>query len=108
AAASAHVVHLSDARAILASRTPFVMTVHDVSYLDNPEWFSPGAARYKRAMLAAALRRRPAAIVCDSAYGRARLLAHHPEAARFVLEVIPPGVAPPAAAVAEPVGGAPY
>ena len=70
-------VHLLDARPIIASRTPFVMAVHDVSYLDHPEWISAGAARYKAAMLHAALMRRPAAIVFDSEFSKQRLLHHH-------------------------------
>jgi glycosyltransferase involved in cell wall biosynthesis len=88
-------VHLCDSRTVLATRTPVVLTVHDVSYLDHPEWFGRAGARYKRAMLAASLARRPAAVVCSSAFTRDRLLAHHPRVRRAV--VIHPGVAEPPA-----------
>lgn len=89
-------VHLFDARAPLMIDKPVVLTVHDVSYLDCPQWFSRGAARYKALMLAASLRRRPAAVVCDSELTRERLLAHHHEIAGPIrVEVVRPGVAPP-------------
>jgi len=96
-AAACDTVHLSDARPILVSGRPFVLTVHDVSYLDEPEWYAPGAGMYKRLMLAAALAKQPAAVVCDSRHSRDRLLAHHPQAARLDVRVIAPGVAAPPA-----------
>ena len=40
----------------------------------------------------AALRKRPAAIVCVSEHTRSRLIHHFPQAARGELRVIPPGV----------------
>lgn len=95
-AASCTSMHLCDSRPVLASRCPFVLTVHDVTYLDEPGWYAPGAATYKRLMLAAAIAKRPAAIVCDSGYTRGRLLAHHPRVARLDVRVVAPGiVAPP-------------
>jgi glycosyltransferase involved in cell wall biosynthesis len=90
-------VHLCDTRAVLASRRPFVLTVHDVSFLDEPGWYAPWAASYKRLMLMAALAKRPAAVVCDSQHTRERLLAHHPAAGRFDVRVVHPGVAEPPA-----------
>lgn len=103
-------VHLLDARPIVASRTPFVLTVHDVGYLDHPEWYPAAVARYKALMLRAALFQRPAAIVCDSHYGKERLLRHHRRlAARADVVVIAPGVeAPPAADAAGAGHDAPY
>ena len=73
-----------------------MLTVHDVSYLDHPGWYAPGAARYKGLMLAAALAKRPAAILCDSRHTRERLLAHHPWAVELDTLIVHPGlVAPP-------------
>ncbi len=92
-------VHLMDARPLLASRAPFVLTVHDVTYLDHPEWFPPSSARYKRMMLSRALAKRPAAIVCDSEYSKRRLLEHRPEVAAGRVRVIYPGITPAAAIV---------
>lgn len=94
----ADLVHLVDARPLLASRTPFVLTVHDVSYLDHPEWFPRIARAYKGAMLSRAMAQRPAAIVCDSEHARRQLLAHHPEAGDLDVRVVYPGVtaSPPA------------
>jgi glycosyltransferase involved in cell wall biosynthesis len=96
-AAACTSVHLCDSRPILASRRPFVLSVHDVTYLDEPGWYEPGAATYKRIMLAAAIAKRPAAIVCDSRHTRDRLLAHHPRAARLDVRVVAPGFAAPPA-----------
>jgi glycosyltransferase involved in cell wall biosynthesis len=89
AARRVDLVHLPDHRPLLASRTPFVLTVYDVLYLDRPEWFPRAVAGYKRAMLAAAVRKRPALVVCGSEHTRERLLAHHPG---LRVRVIPPGV----------------
>jgi glycosyltransferase involved in cell wall biosynthesis len=100
-------VHLCDARPLLASRTPFLITVHDVTHLDAPAWYSRSAVRYKRAMLAASLAKHPAAIVCVSGYTRDRLLAHYPRLAPGVVRVIHPGLEAPAEAVGRP-GDAPY
>jgi glycosyltransferase involved in cell wall biosynthesis len=94
-ARSCDLVHLMDSRPLVLSGTPFLLTVHDVSYLDHPEWFPPTSARYKRAMLRRALAKGPAAIVCDSEHSRRRLLEHCPEAAASRPRVIYPGIAPP-------------
>jgi glycosyltransferase involved in cell wall biosynthesis len=91
----ADLVHLCDSRPLLLSRRPFVATIHDVSYLERPEWFPAMAAHYKTVMLDALLAARPAALVFDSAYGRDELLRFRPGAARFELRVIRPGVRPP-------------
>jgi glycosyltransferase involved in cell wall biosynthesis len=91
----ADIVHLCDSRPLLLSRRPFVATIHDVSYLERPEWFPRSAARYKTLMLDALLASRPAALVFDSVYGREELLRYRPRAARFELRVIRPGLRPP-------------
>jgi glycosyltransferase involved in cell wall biosynthesis len=89
-------VHLPDHRPLLGSRTPFLLTVYDVLYLDHPEWFPRAVAAYKRTMLGLALKKGPAVVVCGSAATRDRLLAHHPG---VPARVIAPGVDPrPAAA----------
>jgi glycosyltransferase involved in cell wall biosynthesis len=93
--APADVVHLCDSRPLLLSRRPFVATIHDVSYLERPEWFPRSAARYKTLMLDALLALKPAALVFDSVYGRDELLRFRPRAARFDLRVIRPGLRPP-------------
>jgi alpha-1,3-rhamnosyl/mannosyltransferase len=85
-------IHLMDARPLVLSGKPFLLTIHDVSYLDHPEWFPPTSARYKGAMLRQALAKRPAAIVCDSEYSRRRLLEHCPEAGASRVRVIYPGL----------------
>jgi glycosyltransferase involved in cell wall biosynthesis len=94
---SADVVHLCDSRPLMLSRRPFVATIHDVSYLERPEWFPRSAVRYKTLMLDALLARRPSALVFDSDYGRDELLRFRPRADRFELHVIRPGVGEPLA-----------
>jgi glycosyltransferase involved in cell wall biosynthesis len=99
----ADVVQLCDSRPLLAARIPQVACVHDVSYLDHPEWFSPAAAAYKRTMLDLLLARRPAAVVVPSAYTHDRLVYHRPSAARGTLRIIAPGIDRPRSAVAAPL-----
>jgi glycosyltransferase involved in cell wall biosynthesis len=88
AARRVDLVHLCDHRPILASRTPFVMTIHDVLFLDHPEWFPPAVARYKAAMLRTALKRRPQAVACVSDYTRSRLIHHYPEASEISVVIL--------------------
>ncbi|HEV2068746.1 MAG TPA: glycosyltransferase family 1 protein [Acidimicrobiales bacterium] len=78
AARQADLVHMTDYRAPQLVSVPFVLTVHDVSFLDHPEWYPTHVAVYKRAMLWASLRKGPSAVVCVSGHSRDRLLAHHP------------------------------
>ena len=92
---SADVVHLCDSRPLLLSRRPFVATIHDVSFLERPDWFPRSAATYKTLMLDALLATKPSALVFDSVYGRDELLRFRPHAARFDLRVIRPGLRPP-------------
>ena len=99
-------LHLCDFRPVLLSRAPFLLTIHDVTFLDHAEWYPPVVAIYKRRMLAAAIQKGPAAIVCVSRHTAERLLAHHPTAARRPIRVIHSGLseiqAVPQRAVAEP------
>jgi len=88
-------LHLCDLRPLALARTPFLITVHDVDFLDRPRWLPASARLYKQQMLRAALRKRPAAVVCVSEHTRSRLVHHHPEARRTELRVIPPGVERP-------------
>jgi glycosyltransferase involved in cell wall biosynthesis len=92
---SADGIQLFDHRPMLCSSKPFVLTVHDVFFLDRPEWFPQSVQQYKRAMLALALRRRPRAIVCVSGYVRDRLVANHPEIDAARVRVISPGLTAP-------------
>jgi glycosyltransferase involved in cell wall biosynthesis len=89
---TADVIHLCDIRPLLLSRRPFVATVHDVSFLERPEWFPRSVARYKTVMLDALLAVRPSALVFDSFYGRDELLRFRPRAERLDLRVIRPGL----------------
>ncbi len=80
AVAGADLVHLPDHRPLLASRKPFVITLHDMTFVDNPEWYPRERAAYKRALLRAAIAKRPRAIVTVSTWCRERLLAWNPRA----------------------------
>jgi glycosyltransferase involved in cell wall biosynthesis len=90
----ADLVHLCDHRPLLLSGQRFLLTVHDVFFLDHPEWFPAATVRYRRAMLSAAIRKQPAAVVCVSHYTRERLLAHYPQAEGSHVVVIHPGIEP--------------
>ena len=102
----ADIVQMLDSRPPLLSRSPFVIIVHDVTYLDHPEWFPRSVSTYKRHMLTAALRRGPRAVVCVSNFTRERLLAHHgARLASIPVRVIRPNLPPPpqgATSVQEP------
>jgi glycosyltransferase involved in cell wall biosynthesis len=91
---SMDLVHMGDCRPLLLSKQPYVVTVHDLFFLDVPVWLPASVRRFKTAMLKAAIAKRPAAIICVSEYTRSRLLAHVPEAADFELRVIHPAIAP--------------
>jgi alpha-1,3-rhamnosyl/mannosyltransferase len=93
-------LHLCDHRPILASRSRFLLTIHDVFFLDNPEWYPAQVARYKRLMLDLALAKRPAQIVCVSSWTKARLLQHRPRIDEGRVVVVPSGISNP-----EPVEG---
>lgn len=93
-ARSMDLVHMGDCRPLLLSDQAYVVTVHDLFFLDVPVWLPASVRRFKTAMLKAAIAKRPAAIVCVSEYTRSRLLAHVPAAAGFDLRVIHPAIAP--------------
>jgi glycosyltransferase involved in cell wall biosynthesis len=95
AARGADLVHLGDYRPLMASRVPFVITIHDLTFLDRPDWYPRPVAVYKRAMFRAALAKRPAAVVCVSEHTRARFAAHAPRFDPARVHVIHPGIAPP-------------
>jgi glycosyltransferase involved in cell wall biosynthesis len=108
-AAAADLVHLPDHRPILGSRTPFVVTVHDVAFADHPDWYPRRILLYKWAMLRAALAKRPAAVVTVSEWCMQRLcdVVSLPEGT--LRRVIHPGVEPAATtAPARPEEGEPY
>jgi glycosyltransferase involved in cell wall biosynthesis len=69
---------MADHRAPLLTRTPFTLTIHDLAFLDHPEWFPSAVVRYKRTFLRASLLRGPRAVICVSEHTRSRLRAHHP------------------------------
>jgi glycosyltransferase involved in cell wall biosynthesis len=92
AAAQADLVHLTDSRPLLLSTRPFVLTIHDVFFLDGPAWYTPALRTYKRSMFAAALRKRPRVIVCDSEYTMMRLNHHVPRLRDRDVRVVHPGV----------------
>jgi glycosyltransferase involved in cell wall biosynthesis len=94
AARRADLVHLVEPRPLLGSGTPFALTLHDVFFLDRPEWYPRATGRFKRAMLAAAMAKRPRLIICVSSYTRERFLCHHRPADEVRIEVIHAGLAP--------------
>src|SRR6266581_8454100 len=85
-------LHLLDHRPVLLSRSRFLATVHDVFFLDNPEWFPRPVARYKTFMLDLALAKRPAQIVCVSEWTKERLLKCRPRTDASVVAVVPSGI----------------
>jgi glycosyltransferase involved in cell wall biosynthesis len=102
-------LHLCDHRAVFARRGPFLLTVHDVFFLEEPAWYPPRVAQYKRLMLDAALARRPAIVVCVSEWTRERLLERRPRIDRSRLAVVPSGISnPPAGTSHSPDLDRPY
>jgi glycosyltransferase involved in cell wall biosynthesis len=94
----ADLIHLCDLRPVLLSSTPFLITVHDIDFLDRPDSYQAAARGYKGAMLSAAIRKGPAAVICHSEYVRARLLERFPAIDEGRIRVIRPGVEIPAKA----------
>lgn len=92
AARTVDLVHLANPHALLLSSTPFVLTIHDVFFLDRPEWYPRSFVAFKRAMLAAVMAGGPRLIVCVSDYSRRALLAQYPDREPDV-RVVHPGVA---------------
>jgi len=106
AARGSDLVHLGDYRPLGLSRVPFVITLHDLTFLDRPDWYPRPVALYKRAMFRAALAKRPGGVVCVSEHTRERFAAHAPRFPAKRVRVIHPGLAPPPAA--EPPDGNAY
>jgi alpha-1,3-rhamnosyl/mannosyltransferase len=89
-----NVVHLPNPHALLLNSAPFVVTVHDVFFLDRPEWYPRSFVVFKRAMLNAVLARGPAVVACVSDFSRRALLEHYPEHVDTT-RVIGPGLTDP-------------
>lgn len=88
----ADLVHYPTGAGMLWGKTPFVITIHDLSFLHHPEWFTPGRARFYRAAIARSARR-ALRVVADSratADDLVRLL----EIPARRIDVIPLGVHP--------------
>ena len=103
----ADLVHLPDFRTSPLDRHRVLLTVHDVCFLDRPDWFPRSVAVYKSAMLKLAAATRPAAIVCVSEYTRNRLVHHLPRLANRA-HVIRPGIDEPEETASEPTGAESY
>jgi glycosyltransferase involved in cell wall biosynthesis len=103
----ADLVHLPDFRTSPLDRHQVLLTVHDVCFLDRPEWFPRSVRVYKSALLRVAAASRPAVIVCVSEYTRERLLHHLPRLGSRV-HVIRPGIDEPDEIAAEPTGAESY
>jgi len=104
ASASAHLLHLADYRPVILSRQSFVITVHDVFFLTEPEWYPRPVRLYKTSLLRIALAKGPAAIICVSHATRDALVEAIPGSADFRIEVIHPGVEPATSRAAVNVG----
>jgi glycosyltransferase involved in cell wall biosynthesis len=96
-ARSVDLVHMGDCRPLLFSEQPYIVTVHDLFFLDVPAWFPPGIRRFKTAMLKTAIMKRPTALICVSEYTRSRLFAQVPSARNLDVHVIYPGIERPTA-----------
>jgi glycosyltransferase involved in cell wall biosynthesis len=84
-------LHMCDYRVPVLASTPFVLTVHDLFFLERPDWYPRRVAQRRRLLLEVSLRKGPAAIVCVSRASAERLRALYPgiEAER-VFVVHPP------------------
>jgi glycosyltransferase involved in cell wall biosynthesis len=85
-------VHLCDFRPVVLSGSRFLLTIHDVFFLQNPEWFPARVARYKTFMLDLALRKRPSQIVCVSEWTKEQLLESRPSIDPDVVVAAPSGI----------------
>ena len=73
----------------LRSSVPTVVTVHDLTFFDHPEWHERSKVRFFRPMIRAAARQ-AAAVICVSEHTAARLAVHAPP--RGPVLVVPHGV----------------
>lgn len=87
---SADVVHHGGGTAPSAGRRPYVLTIHDLQYLEFPSYFSPGRRRYLRAVMPRSARR-AAVIAVPSEAVRNHVLDAFPVVEDRVL-VVPHGV----------------
>jgi glycosyltransferase involved in cell wall biosynthesis len=94
AAQTADLVHMTDHRAVLASERPFLVTIHDLTFIERRDWYPSSVRAFKTVMLRAALAKRPRAIVCVSEHTRDQLRKHHPELDPGRLHVVHPGIEP--------------
>jgi len=69
--------------------SPSVVTVHDLTFFEHPEWHEPSKVLYFRRMIRAAVKRAEV-VICVSAYTEAHLRAHC--APRGDVVVVPHGV----------------
>lgn len=69
-----------------------ILTLHDASVFDHPEWFRPAFARWYRLVMRM-LAKRAAIVVTDSEFSRRRL-AHALDLPESGLQVVPVGVSP--------------
>ena len=95
-------LHLCDHRPVLLSGSRFLITIHDVFFLQSPDWFPGSVARYKASMLDLALRKRPAQIVCVSEWTRQSLLTQRPAIDEDVVTVVPSGIDQPGSSSRRP------
>jgi glycosyltransferase involved in cell wall biosynthesis len=101
-------LHLCDHRPVLASPSRFLLTIHDVFFLDDPDWYPAKVATYKRIMLDIALAKHPAQIVCVSNWTKKRLLHRRPRIDEARVVVVPSGIAEPEATPQGVEPGRPY
>src|SRR5262249_6074052 len=77
---------------VVLSGSRFLLTIHDVFFLQNPEWFPARVARYKTFMLDLALRKHPSQIVCVSEWTKEQLLESRPSIDPDVVVAAPSGI----------------
>lgn len=93
----AAVHHATMGVAPLLSRTPLVVTVHDLTAIEHPEWHPAPVVSLARATLPSAIRR-ATCVVCDSEHVRNRVIARYAMPSESVITV-PLALSPDFAAV---------
>src|SRR5215211_1946225 len=97
AARDVDLVHLPNPHAVLLSSAQFVLTIHDVFFLDRPEWYPPSFVAFKRAMLSTVMTKGPRMILCVSHFSRRNFLERYPDREEDTF-VIHPGISVPMSA----------